>query len=198
MPFLTEEIWQRMAPLAGVAGKTIMQQPYPSSEEHLVDRNAIEEIEWVKAFIIGVRKIRSGMNIDPRKLLPVMLQNGSAIDRERLSGNQHYLVAVGRIESVAWLEAGDAVPESATALLGDTQLLIPLSGLIDKEAELVRLFKEWDKKVSELDRCEKKLSNACFVHKAPAAVVEKEQARAAELRNAISSLEEQQQRIRSL
>ena len=175
-----------------------MQQPYPAPEEHLIDRNAIEEIEWVKAFIIGVRKIRSGMNIDPRKLLPVMLQNGSAIDRKRQSGNQHYLVTVGRIESVTWLEEGDTVPESATALLGNMKLFIPLSGLIDKKAELVRLFKEWDKKVCELDRCEKKLSNACFVDKAPAAVVEKEQARAAELRNAINNLEEQQQRIRSL
>jgi valyl-tRNA synthetase len=198
MPFITEEIWQRIAPLAGVSGKTVMKQPYPSPQEHPYDRDAIEEIEWVKAFIIGVRKIRSGMNIDPRKSLPVILQDGSDLDRERLSDNRHYLVTLGRIATVTWLGSGETAPESATALLGDMKLLIPLAGLIDKEAELVRLSKELGRKVSELDQCERKLANAGFIDKAPPAVVEKEQARAAELRGAISSLEEQQQRIRSL
>ena len=198
MPFITEEIWQRMAPLAGVAGSTIMQQPYPAPDERLYDRNAIDEIEWVKAFIIGVRKIRSGMNIDPRKPLPVLLQNGSSLDRERLSGNLHYLVTVGRVASVDWLAPDETAPESATALLGEMKLLIPLSGLIDKNAELVRLSKELDRKVNELDHCQRKLANAGFIDKAPPAVVGKEQARAAELRIAINSLEEQQQRIQSL
>ena len=198
MPFITEEIWQRMAPLAGIAGSTIMQHPYPAPEKQLYDRNAIDEMEWVKAFIIGVRKIRSGMNIDPRKPLPVILQNGSALDRERLSGNLHYLVSVGRVASVDWLAPDETAPQSATALLGEMKLLIPLSGLIDKEAELVRLSKELDKKVNELEHCERKLSNAGFIDKAPPAVVEKEQARAAELRIAINSLEEQRQRIQSL
>jgi valyl-tRNA synthetase len=198
MPFVTEEIWQRMAPLAGIAGRTIMQQPYPAPDEQLYDRNAIDEIEWVKAFIIGVRKIRSGMNIDPRKPLPVILQNGSALDRERLSGNLHYLVAVGRVASVDWLAPDETAPESATALLGEMKLLIPLSGLIDKETELARLSKELDRKVTELGLCKRKLANSGFIDKAPSAVVEKEQARAAELRIAINSLEEQQQRIQSL
>jgi valyl-tRNA synthetase len=198
MPFITEEIWQRMAPLAGIAGKTIMQQPFPASDERLHDRNAIEEMEWVKAFIVGVRKIRSGMNIDPRKPLPVILQNGSALDRKRLSANLHYLVTVGRTASVDWLAPEEPAPESATALLGEMKLLIPLYGLIDKETELVRLSKELDRKVSELDHCERKLANASFIDKAPPAVVEKEQTRAAELRSVINSLEKQQQRIRLL
>jgi valyl-tRNA synthetase len=198
MPFITEEIWQRMAPLAGIDGVTIMQQPYPTADDQPYDRGAIDEMEWVKDFIVGVRKIRSGMNINPRKLLPVMLQNGSDLDRSRLSGNQHYLTTVGRIESVRWLAPGETAPESATALLGEMRLLIPLYDLIDKEAELIRLSKELDKKTTELDSCELKLANAAFVHKAPAAVVKKEQTRAAELRNAISSLKEQQQRIQSL
>jgi valyl-tRNA synthetase len=198
MPFVTEEIWQRMAPLAGIAGRTIMQQPYPAPGEQLYDRNAIDEIEWVKAFIIGVRKIRSGMNIDPRKPLPVILQNGSALDRERLSENLHYLVTVGRVASVDWLAPDETAPESATALLGEMKLLIPLSGLIDKVTELARLSKELDRKFTELELCERKLANSGFIDKAPSAVVEKEQARAAELKIAINSLEEQQRRIQSL
>jgi valyl-tRNA synthetase len=198
IPFITEEIWQRMAPLAGVEGSTIMRQPYPEADVTRIDRDAIEEIEWVRDFIIGVRKIRSGMNIDPRKPLPVLLQNGSDCDRVRLIGNRHYLMSVGRVESVEWLEAEDIAPESATALVGNMKLLIPLSGLIDKEAEIVRLGKELDKKAGELERCENKLNNASFVDKAPATVVEKERLRANDLKNAISSLEEQQKRIQSL
>ena len=198
IPFITEEIWQRMAPLAGISGDTIMQQPYPAPDSGMVDEDAISEIDWVRTLIIGVRKIRSGMNIDPRKLLPVLLQDGSAADRERLQHNRHYLESVGRIESLTWLEAGDSAPESATALLGDMKLLIPLAGLIDKEAENARLSRELEKKSGELERCEKKLANASFVDKAPAAVVDKERDRASELQSAIASLEAQQRRIQAL
>jgi len=198
IPFITEEIWQRMAPLAGIEGDTVMRQPYPAADSTRIDQDAIDEIEWVKDFIVGVRKIRSGMNIDPRKPLPVILQNGSDVDQARLAKSRHYLVTVGRVESVEWLEPDQSAPESATALVGNMKLLIPLSGLIDKEAEIIRLARELDKKASELDRCEKKLSNASFVDKAPAAVVEKERLRADDLKSAISNLEEQQQRIQSL
>jgi valyl-tRNA synthetase len=198
IPFITEEIWQRMAPLAGSVGSTIMLQPYPEADITHIDQAAIEEIEWVKNFIIGVRKIRSGMNIDPRKPLPVLLQNGMNVDQLRLAKYRHYLVNVGRVESVEWLKADTVAPESATALVGNMRLLIPLSGLIDKEAEIIRLGKELDKKVSELERCEKKLNNDSFVDKAPAAVVKKERLRANELKSAISNLQEQRQRIQSL
>jgi len=145
-----------------------------------------------------LRKIRSGMNIDPRKPLPVLLQSDSETDRQRLQANKHWLVNVGRLESVTLLGLSDTAPESATALVGAMKLLIPLAGLIDKEAESTRLAKELERKAGELDRCEKKLANASFVDKAPAAVVEKEQTRAADLKSAIRNLEEQQQKIQAL
>jgi len=197
-PFISEEIWQRMAPLAGVEGDTIMRQPYPEADPDKIDHDSISEIEWIKDFIIGVRKIRSGMNIDPRKMLPVLLQGGSTTDKDRLDNNLHYLTSVGRIESAIWLNDNDEAPEASTALVDDMKLLIPLAGLIDKEAEAARLAKELERKVSELARCENKLSNSSFVDKAPTAVVEKELLKAAELRNAIGSLQEQQQKIQSL
>ena len=109
-PFISEEIWQRMAPLAGVKGATIMRQRYPVPDSTAIDQGAIEEINWVKDFIAGIRKIRSGMNIDPRKPVPVMLAGGSATDRERLEGNRHYLESVGRTADVTWLENGDTAP----------------------------------------------------------------------------------------
>ena len=197
-PYISEEIWQRMAPLAGVEGDTIMRQPYPAADTDKIDHEAISEIEWIKDFIIGVRKIRSGMNIDPRKMLPVLLQGGSSTDKDRLDNNLHYIISVGRVESATWLNDGDEAPESSTALLDNMKLLIPLAGLIDKEAEAARLAKELERKISELERCETKLSNSSFVDKAPAAVVEKEQLKASELKNAIDSLQEQQQKIQSL
>jgi valyl-tRNA synthetase len=197
-PFISEEIWQRMAPLAGIEGNTIMRQPYPAPDTDGIDQAALAEIAWVKSFIAGVRKIRSGMNIDPRKLLPVLLQGGSAADKTRMENNLGYITSVGRVESVTWLDADEPAPESSTALVDEMKLLIPLAGLIDKEAEIIRLTKELQNKTDELGRCENKLSNASFVDKAPAAVVEKEQAKAAELKNAIGSLQEQKQKIQSL
>ena len=197
-PFISEEIWQRMAPLAGISGRTIMRRPYPEPDLSLVNTVATAEMEWLKDVIAGVRKIRSGMNIDPRKPLPVLLENGSATDRDRLERNRHYLETIGRVETVTWLEAGEQAPESAIALVGELKLLIPLSGLIDKDAEIARLAKELDQRSKELLRCEEKLANAGFLDKAPAAVVEKEQARASSLKQAISNLEEQRRKIQSL
>ena len=196
VPFITEEIWQRVAPLAGKTGDTIMHQPYPAAEAE-ADAAAGAEIDWVKQFVLGVRKIRSGMNIDPRKALPVLLQNGSEQDRQRLDNNRHYITALGRVESIEWLGDQEG-PESATALIGEMKLLIPMAGLIDKEAEQARLGKELNKKRTELERTENKLNNASFVDKAPAAVVDKEKAKAEDVRSAIRQLEEQLAKIAAL
>ena len=137
------------------------------------------------------------MNIDPRKPLPVMLQNGGEKDRQRLQANQHYVRSLGRVESIEWLEQGEA-PESATALVGEMKLLIPMAGLIDKEAEQARLNKDLDRKRSELERIGNKLGNPHFVEKAPAAVVTKERGKARDLESAIKQLEEQLQKIAAL
>ena len=175
-----------------------MRQPYPAPDAARVDQTALAEIAWVKDFIAAVRKIRSGMNIDPRKLLPVLLQGGSAADKQRMESNLSYITNVGRVESVTWLDTEATAPESSTALVDEMKLLIPLAGLIDKEAEIIRLTKELERKTGELGRCENKLSNSGFVDKAPAAVVAKEKTKAAELKTAIDSLQEQQQKIQSL
>jgi valyl-tRNA synthetase len=197
IPFITEEIWQQIAPLTGKSGKTIMLQPYPVADMDQIDREAVSDIDWVKDFIVGVRKIRSGMNIDPRRTLPVMLQNGTDKDKTRLEDHMTSLLSVGRIESITWLETGDQAPEAATFLVGDMKLLIPLAGLIDKDAENARLTKEIEKKQNELARCEGKLANSSFVDKAPADVVENEKSKLAVLSSALNNLQEQQKRIQS-
>ncbi|MFO7603313.1 MAG: valine--tRNA ligase, partial [Gammaproteobacteria bacterium] len=105
IPYITEEIWQRVAPLAGVDGRTIMTQPYPEADATLMAQDAIEELEWVKGFIVGVRQIRSGMDIKPGKPLAILLQDGSSTDQQRLHANQHYIENLARIESITWLDA---------------------------------------------------------------------------------------------
>ncbi len=198
MPFITEELWQKVAPLAGQSGSTIMLQSYPQRDESLIDASSIEELDWVKSFIMGIRSIRSDSDIKPGKPLPVLLQNGSELDRTRLNSNQSFLISLAKLESITWLKAGENTPESATALVGDMSLLIPLAGLIDKQAELDRLDKNMQKLQGEISRISGKLANASFVDRAPEAVVNKEREKLAENESALASLQTQADKIKAL
>jgi valyl-tRNA synthetase len=198
IPYITEEIWQKIAPLAGVEGQTIMLQPYPLADESRIDEQAEKEMAWVMEFIVGVRKIRSGMNIAPSKALPILLQNGSAQDMAWLDANEVFIKSLAKTESITWLAAGEEGPDSATSLVGEMRLLVPMAGLIDKEAELARLGKEIDRLQGEVQRTEGKLNNEKFVGKAPAEVVEKEKAKLAEARSSLASLQEQKVKIERL
>ena len=204
MPFITEEIWQRVAPLAGIIARdgvytaTIMLQPYPVADESRIDLIAIAQTNWVMSFILGVRRIRGEMNIAPGKPLPVLLQNGSATDQNYLANNSIYLQKLGRLESITWLNSIDTTPESAIALIGEMKILIPMAGLIDKDAELARLEKEIQKIKIDLPRVEGKLSNPTFIDKAPPEVIDKEKTKLADLCSALNNLEQQQAKIQSL
>ena len=198
MPFITEEIWQRVAPLAGITAETIMLQAYPISDDAQIKLDAIEETNWVMNFILGVRRIRGEMNIAPGKPLPILLQHGSANDQQCLANNLAYLKRLGRLEEITWLEASESAPESAIALVGELNILIPMAGLIDKEAELTRLDKEIQKILNDLPRVEGKLSNPTFIDKAPADVIDKEKAKLADLRSTLNNLEQQKTKIQAL
>jgi len=198
MPYITEEIWQKVSPLAGVSGDTVMRQPYPQPDIVNVDEDAISEMEWVKEFIVGIRQIRSGMNIKPSKPLPVLLQNAGEADKGKLERNQHTIDFLARTESITILADGDEAPESATALVGEMKVLIPMEGLIDKDAEMARLSKEIDNKKQEVNRIEGKLSNPNFVERAPEAVVAKERAKISDIQTALKSFEDQLARIEKM
>ena len=195
MPFITEEIWQRVAPLAGVTAATIMLQPYPIADDNLIVFTALSEIEWVMSFILGVRRIRGEMNIAPGKPLSVLLQNGSDADRNYVNSSFDYLIKLGRLDNITWLNLNDNAPESAIALIGELKILIPLAGLIDKDAELARLLKEINRIEKELPRIEGKLGNSTFVDKAPAEVIAKEQVKLAEYQTLLKNLNEQYNKI---
>jgi valyl-tRNA synthetase len=198
MPFITEEIWQSVAPLIGVQGGTIMLQSYPSVDDTQNGLNAVAEMDWVMNFILGVRRIRGEMNIAPGKPLPILLRDVSDQDQQYLTHNQAYLQKLGRLESIACLGKGEAAPESAMALVGNLKILIPMAGLIDIAAELARLDKEIEKKNIELLRVEGKLNNPAFVDKAPADVIEKEKIKLADLRSSLKNLEAQREKTRAL
>jgi valyl-tRNA synthetase len=198
MPFITEEIWQRVAPLAGVTGETIMLQPYPQADAALDDPAAVAQMEWVQAVILGIRKIKGEMAIPLGRPVPVLLANATPLDAAWAAAARPYLDFLARTESLTLLPPGDPGPESALALVGEMKVLIPLAGLIDKEAELKRLAKELDRLRADLQRTEGKLANPAFLDKAPAAVVQKERRRLAEGRSAVADLEGQAAKIRAL
>ena len=198
IPFITEEIWQQIKTLAGTEGDTIMLQPYPEADPSLVDNEATSDIEWLKNVIIGIRNIRGEMNISPGKLLPVYFNNGSEEDHRRLNANQQFLAKLAHLEVTTWLNPDEEAPMSATALVGNMEILVPMAGVIDKDAELARLKKEMEKLQKELQSVQGKLNNEKFVSKAPEEVVAKEKAKLVEIETNLKKLKQQQLTIAEL
>ena len=181
MPFITEEIWQRAAPLAGVAGETVMLQPYPAAAEFPPDEAAEREAAWIQAGVLGVRQIRGEMNISPARRIPLLLRDASAQDREWSVRHRPYLERLAGLESLRLLEAGATAPQSAIALVGTLALLVPMAGLIDAPAEIERLTKLIAKAQKDLTVVRARLAGESFVANAPAAVVAGERERLGEL-----------------
>ncbi|MFO1419127.1 MAG: valine--tRNA ligase [Methylotetracoccus sp.] len=198
MPFISEEIWQRVAELAGRRAPTIMVQAFPVIDEVQIDTEAETEIAWLMEVVLGIRRIRGEMNIAPGKALPAVLQGRLAADRARFESHHVMIGRLAKLESLAWLSDNDEAPEAAMALVGDMKVLIPLKGLIDKDAELSRLEKEIARVTKELPRLEQKLGDASFLEKAPPQVVDKERTRLAEMRASLAELEAQVIRIAAL
>lgn len=198
MPFITETIWRRVSPLAGKEGETIMLQAYPEVEENLLDTKSMDDLEWVKQVILGIRNIRGEMDISPNKPLNVLLRQLSEDDSRRMTENENFLSALAKLESIRVLEDGEQPPMSATALVGEMEVLIPMAGLIDKDAELARIKKSLDKLAKDLERVANKLNNESFVSKAPEAVIAKEKAKLEELTASKTKLEEKYQEIEQL
>ncbi len=198
MPFITEELWLRVAPLTGNDGDTIMLQAFPAPSDFDVDDTAEAEMQWIMDFILGVRQIRGEMDIAPSKPLPVLLDGAGPGDVANLKRHQPYLKGLARLDSVNVLADGAEIPQSATALLGAMKILVPMAGLVDVAAERDRLERLRKKRQTELDRCEQKLSNENFVNNAPPQVVEKAKSRADELRVEIGQLKEQLTQVEAL
>jgi valyl-tRNA synthetase len=188
MPFITEEIWQRVAPLAGIEQATIMLQPYPQVAENLLSEEAEQNLEWLKTLIVAIRNIRGEMNIAPNKLIPLLLNKGTEQDKQRLIATETYIKALAKVSTIDWLET--TPPPAATALVNELEILIPMADLIDKQAEVSRLNKEITKLQHEIDRSLTKLNNPNYLNKAPTEIVEQEKQRASDAQIVISKLRE--------
>ncbi|WP_418358289.1 MULTISPECIES: valine--tRNA ligase [Shewanella] len=191
MPYITETIWQRVKPLAGVTGDTLMLATFPTYQADQVDATAMADLEWVKQVIVAVRNIRAELNIAPSKPLNALVRGVSYQDRIRLEANQAFFASLAKLETITVLEEGDSAPMSTTQLVGNMELLIPMAGLIDVAAEMARIDKQLEKLDQEIARIEGKLSNEGFVAKAPAAVIDKERAKMTDLTRDIEKLNEQ-------
>jgi valyl-tRNA synthetase len=198
MPFITETIWQDVSKVAACNADTIMNQAFPTFDESLVDTEAMADLEWVKGFVLAIRTVRGEMDIPPSKPLQVLLNNASEQDKQRLADNSLFLQSIGKLESITLVEEGESLPACATSLLGTLEIMLPMAGLIDKEAELARISKALDKLEKDYARTEGKLANEKFVSKAPAAVIDKEKAKLEDFTLQISKLKEQQETISAL
>ena len=195
MPFISEELWQQVKPLAAVEGDTIMDAEFPICDESKIDHAAIDEMQWVQNVITSVRNIRGEMNISPSKELPILLQKVDAPTQAYINNNHAYLVKFGRFESIEIVAKGDETPESATALVGDMRVLIPLGSFIDANAEIQRLNKELEKAEKDIAGVEGRLSNKAFVDKAPEAVINKAKQQMADAEKTKAMLLEQIERM---
>ncbi|MBL8271659.1 valine--tRNA ligase [Steroidobacter sp.] len=199
MPFLTEEIWQAVAPLAGRKGETIMLQPYPATTEFPRDLAAEATITPIKAIILGARQIRGQLDIPQAREIVVSYQTPEASDEASIKANLSVVRGVGKISELTLLASDATLPPSATASIDRRTISSPLAGLIsDPQAELARLRKRKAKVQQDLAREEGKLRNEKFVANAPAEVVAEVNERIAEFKRQIAQLDEQEDMVSKL
>ncbi|KFI09347.1 valine--tRNA ligase [Vibrio coralliilyticus] len=199
LPYITESIWQSVKPLVDdVEGDTIMTQALPQFNQENFNAEIVEDIEWVKTFITAIRNLRAEYDIAPSKGLSVMVKVADEKDAARIEANKTVLSSLAKLDEIKVLTEGEETPACATKLVEKSELMIPMAGLIDKDAELARLDGEIKKTHGEIKRIEGKLGNEGFVAKAPEAVVAKEREKLEGYQETLIKLEEQKTTIAAL
>ncbi len=200
IPFITEEIWHEVAPKLGITGGSIAAHKYPAASTYaaFMDGVAEDAVEWLRAVLTNVRRIRSEMSIAPGRAIPLLFAGGTPHQRELADRFGAQIAFLARTESQRCLEAGEAEPAAAAAIVGEMRILIPLAGLIDVGAEKMRLAKEIKRIEGEIAKCNGKLANANFVANAPAEVVAQEQQRLKDFATTIAALNKQLARLSDL
>ena len=197
-PFITEELWQQVAPKLTLTGESVSRQAYPRSKDLVqADRSRNSEVEWLCQAVLQIRSIRSQMGIAPSRAVPLLIELPAGHEIP-LAASESYLKFLARLESIRILAPGEEPPPAAAAVLDKARLLIPLAGLIDMGAERERLAKEIARIEGEITRARAKLDKPDFVQNAPAAVVDKERQRVAEFETTLQGLREQSTRLASL
>jgi valyl-tRNA synthetase len=200
IPFITEEIWHEVAPKLGITAGSVSAQKYPAASTYAAFMDGIAEgaVEWLRAVLTNVRRIRSEMNIAPGRTIPLLFAGGTPYQRELADRFGAQIAFLARTESQRCLEHGEAEPAAAAAIVGEMRILIPLAGLIDVGAEKTRLAKEIKRIEGEIAKCNGKLANANFVANAPPEVVAQEQQRLKDFATTIAALNDQLGRLSDL
>lgn len=198
MPYLTEEIWQTLAPKLGISGETIMLAQYPVADEAKINEQAEADMQWLQGLIGAVRNIRGEMGLGNARLLPVLLKNTTEAEKAQITRIEALFKALAKVESITFLANGEQPPLSSSSVVGHVSVFVPMKGLIDPKAELGRLQKDLDKVQKQHDQIANKLSNEGFVAKAPAAVVEGERAKLAEFADQLEKIKANMEQIAAL
>jgi valyl-tRNA synthetase len=196
MPFITEDIWQRLKAPLDISGDSIMLEAFPEAADTF--DQAEGDITWLQQVLQGIRNIRAELNVSPGKTLDIAFQAGSQLDRERQQALATLLHGVGKIGATQWLENDADTTEYSVALVGDLKVLVSLKGLVDLEDELARLGKMLQRELADLKRSESKLANSRFVDNAPPAVVEQENTRLTAHKTKVAGFEAQISKLEKL
>ncbi|MEB3753919.1 valine--tRNA ligase [Acinetobacter sp. MD2(2019)] len=198
MPYLTEEIWQTLAPKIGLGGETIMMAEYPVANPEKINEQAEADMQWLQGLIGAVRNIRGEMGLGNARLLPVLLQNTTDAEKAQIARIEPLFKALAKVESITFLADAEQPPLSSSSVVGHVSVFVPMKGLIDPKAELGRLQKDLDKVQKQHDQIATKLGNEGFVAKAPAAVVEGEKAKLAEFADQLVKIKANMDQIAAL
>jgi len=196
-PFVTEELWQQVAPKLLIEGGTVSLRPYPAAAEFsgqdYAHADADADVEWLKTMVSTLRRVRSELNVSPGKTVRLLLQDGTERDRARTARFAASLSFLLKLEDIAWLDVGADAPASAAAVVGELKLLVPLEGLVDLDAERTRLDKDIARVAAEKEKSEAKLAK--FTDKVPPAVVEQERQRLVDWSNQLAALHGQRAKL---
>lgn len=198
MPFITEAIWQRVSKLNSENSETIVLSKYPEVDSQFINSNIENEVEWLKKVIQAIRTIRSEMTIAPSKEIPLILQNITPNLQERIEKYKTPLTNLCKLSDISYIQPHTIAPVSASAIINELEILIPIEGLIDKQSELSRLEKELVKIDKDIVFAESKLNNPTFTSKAPSNIIEEIKEKLTNAKDAKNKLLSHQAKIMSL
>jgi valyl-tRNA synthetase len=193
MPFVTEEIWQ----VLGDGRETIMRQRYPAVEPNWIDAETERQMDYLMGVVRAIRNLRTELNCPPAKEIKVVF-HGSEGDLTFLCAQMPYLRALARVGSADYASSGDRPKGAATAVVGSTEIYIPIEDLLDLDEERARLTKEIAKITEEITRSQKKLANPEFVNKAKPEIIEKEREKAIQHEEKLRTLKASVEQIQEI